>query len=74
MTVAIADSEGAIAGALVVLNTGAMAVTDAEGNAYFNLANGTYTIMVSADGYTATTDTATVNSAALTKSITLTAA
>lgn len=74
MTVTISDSNGAIEDALVVLNTGAMAVTDAEGKAYFNLANGTYDIMVSAAGYTAATDTATVNSAAVSKSITLTAA
>lgn len=74
LTVAVADSNGAIAGAQVVLSNGMIASTDATGNAYFNLANGTYDVMVSATGYTAQADTATVNSAAVTKSITLVAA
>ena len=74
LTVTISDSNGAIEGALVVLGNGAMAATGSDGKAYFNLANGTYDIMVSASGYTAATDTATVNSAAVSKSITLTAA
>ena len=74
LTVTISDSNGAIEGALVVLGNGAMAATGSDGKAYFNLANGTYDIMVSASGYTAATDTATVNSAAVSKSITLTSA
>lgn len=73
-TVVVADSGGAISGALVVLSNGAIANTDAEGKAYFNLANGTYDVMVSASGYTAQASTVTVNSAAVTKSITLVAA
>lgn len=73
-TVAVADSSDAISGALVVLSNGAIAYTDAEGKAYFNLANGDYDVMVSAEGYTAQASTLTVNSAAVTKSITLVAA
>ena len=73
-TVVVADSGGAISGALVVLSNGAIANTDAEGKAFFNLANGTYDVMVSASGYTAQASTVTVNSAAVTKSITLVAA
>lgn len=71
LTVAVADSNGAIAGALVVLGNGEIAVTGSDGNAYFNLPNGTYDVMVSASGYTAAATTATVNSAAVTKSVTL---
>lgn len=74
LTVAVADSSDAIEGALVVLSNGAIANTDAEGKAYFNLANGDYDVMVSASGYTAQASTVTVNSAAVTKSITLVAA
>lgn len=74
LTVTIADSSNPIEGALVVLSNGSMAATGADGKAYFNLANGTYDIMVSASGYTAATDTVTVNSAAVSKSITLTSA
>lgn len=71
LTVAVTDGTDPIEGALVVLNNGAMASTNAEGKAVFNLVNGTYDIMVSATGMTATTDTATVNSAAVTKTIAL---
>lgn len=74
VTVAVADSTDPIEGALVVLSNGAIANTDAEGKAYFNLANGAYDVMVSASGYTAQASTVTVNSAAVTKSITLVAA
>lgn len=71
LTVTVTDGNDPIEGALVVLNNGAMASTNAEGKAVFNLVNGTYDIMVSATGMTATTDTATVNSAAVTKTIAL---
>ena len=74
VTVTVADSSAAVEGALVVLSNGAIATTDAEGKAYFNLANGTYDVMVSASGYVAQASTVTVNSAAVTKAITLTAA
>lgn len=74
VTVAVADSSNPAEGALVVLSNGAIANTDAEGKAYFNLANGDYDVMVSASGYTAQASTVTVNSAAVTKSITLVAA
>lgn len=71
LTVTVTDGNDPIEGALVVLNNGAMASTNAEGKVVFNLVNGTYDIMVSATGMTATTDTATVNSAAVTKTIAL---
>ena len=71
LTVTVTDGNDPIEGALVVLNNGAMASTNAEGKAVFNLVNGTYDIMVSATGMTATTDTTTVNSAAVTKTIAL---
>lgn len=74
LTVTIADSSDPIEGAQVVLSNGMIASTDAAGKAYFNLANATYDILVSASGYTAATDTVTINSAAATKSITLTSA
>ena len=74
LTVSVADSGGAIAGALVALGNGAMAVTGSDGNACFNLTNGTYDIFVSADGYTAQAVSQAVNSAAVTKSVTLAAA
>lgn len=74
LTVAVADSNGAIEGAQVVLNNGMIAFTNASGNALFNVANATYDIFVSADGYTAQAVSQTVNSAAVTKSVTLVAA
>lgn len=74
LTVAVADSNGAISGAQVVLNNGMIAYTNASGNAVFNVANATYDIFVSADGYTAQAVSQTVNSAAVTKSVTLVAA
>ena len=74
LTVAVADSGGAIEGAQVVLNNGMIAFTNESGNAYFNVPNATYSIMVSADGYTAQATTQTINSAAATKSITLVSA
>lgn len=71
LTVTVTDGTDPIEGALVVLNNGAMATTNASGNAVFNLINGTYDIMVSASGKTATTDTATVSGAAVSKTIAL---
>ena len=74
LTVAVAGSNGAISGAQVVLNNGMIAYTGADGNAVFNVANATYDIFVSADGYTAQAVSQAVNSAAVTKSVTLVAA
>lgn len=71
LTVTVTDGNDPIEGALVVLNNGAMANTNADGEAVFNLVDGTYDIMVSATGMTATTDTATVNGADVTKTIAL---
>lgn len=74
LTVTVSDGNDPVAGAQVVLNNGAIAYTNASGEAVFNLVNGTYDIMVSANGFTADTDTVTINSTATTKSITLTSA
>lgn len=59
-----------IANALVVCG-GKFARTDASGNAYFMLPNGTYDVLISATGKTAQADTVTVASAAVTKTITM---
>lgn len=74
LTVAVADSNGAIEGAQVVLNNGMIAYTGADGNAIFNVPNATYDIFVSATGYTAQAVSQAVSSAAVTKSVTLVAA
>ena len=74
LTVAVADSNGAISGAQVVLNNGMIAYTGADGNAVFNVPNATYDIFVSADGYTAQAVSQAVSSAAVTKSVTLVSA
>lgn len=74
VTFTISDSSDVIAGAMIVLNNGMTAVTDATGKAIMNLAAGTYDVMVSADGYTTGTDSVTVTTSAVSKAITLTAA
>lgn len=74
LTVTVTDGNDPVAGAQVVLSNGAIAYTNASGEAVYNLVNGTYDIMVSASGFTADTDTVTINSTAATKSITLTSA
>lgn len=74
LTVAVADSNGAVQRAQVVLNNGAIAFTNALGNAVFNLVAGTYDVFVSAAGYVAQATTATVSSADVTKSIMLVSA
>ena len=74
VTFTVTSGANPVADALVVLSTGATAVTDSNGNAVMYLANGAYDVMVSASGYTTATDSVTVASAAVTKAITLTAA
>lgn len=72
LTVTVTDGSDPIEGALVVLENGAMANTNASGVAVFNLVNGTYDIMVSDGGtHNATVSTVTINSAAATKTIAL---
>lgn len=71
LTVTVSDGANPISGALVVLSNGAIANTNASGVAVFNLVNGTYDIMVSAAEQTATVSTATINGAALAKTITM---
>lgn len=71
VTVTVTDGTDPISGATVVINN-MIVTTDATGNAVFYLANGTYDVMVSDGGtHTATTDTVTVNSAAVSKSVAL---
>lgn len=74
LTITVTDGTDPVAGALVVLSNGAVASTNASGKAIFNLIAGNYDIMVSAAGFTADTDTATIASADVTKTIALTAA
>ena len=74
LTVTVDDGNDPVVGAQVVLSNGAIAFTNASGEAVFNLVNGTYDILVSASGFAPDTDTATINSAAVTKTITLTSA
>ena len=74
ITVTVTDGTDPVAGANVMLGDGSMAATNAEGKAIFNKAAGTYDLFVSCDGYGAESDTVTVASTAVTKTITLTAA
>ena len=74
VTFTITDSSNPIEGAMIVLENGISAVTGADGKAVVYLAAGTYNVMVSADGYTTATDSVTVSTSAVSKSVTLTAA
>ena len=74
ITVTVTDGTDPVAGANVMLGDGSMAATNAEGKAIFSKAAGTYDLFVSCDGYGAESDTVTVASTAVTKTITLTAA
>lgn len=71
LTVTVNAGTSPVEGALVVLNNGAIASTNASGVAVFNLVNGTYDIMVSAEGYSATVSTATISSGAASKTISM---
>lgn len=74
VTVTIDDGDtptpAAIPGALVVCGS-KVAITDAEGKAYFMLPAGTYDVLISADGYVADTDSVTVSTAAVDKTVSL---
>lgn len=74
VTVTVTDdatpTPAAIADALVVCG-GKFARTDSAGEATFMLPNGTYDVLVSADGYVADTDSVTVSSAAASKTVAL---
>lgn len=67
------QSATAIEGAIIDIE-GARLKTNASGQAVFNLPAGTYKVKVKANGYVAVQDTVTVASAAVTKTVTLTAA
>lgn len=67
------DDEAAVEGAVVTVQ-GARLKTDASGQAVFNLPAGSYTAAVKAKGYKTETETVTVASSAVTKSVNLTAA
>ena len=71
ITITVTDGSDPIEGALVVLGTGEMAITDDTGVAVFHKEAGTYDIMVSDGVHTAGTDTVTVSSSAVTKTIAL---
>jgi len=72
VTTTVTDGTDPIVGATVVIG-GKIAITNESGIARIALANGTYDVLVAATGFTAITDTATVSSAALSKSITMVA-
>lgn len=74
VTITVTDGTDPVSGANVMMGDGAMAVTNDQGIAIFTKAAGDYDLFVSASGFTAVADTVTVASAAVTKSITLTAA
>jgi len=67
------QSATAIEGAVIDID-GARLKTNASGQAVFNLPAGTYKVKVKASGYVNVQDTVTVASAAVTKTVTLTAA
>ena len=73
VTVTVKVSTTPIAGALVILGDGTMGVTDAAGQIIFYKPNGTYDVFVSKSGYTAEADSITVNNAAVSKDIAMTA-
>lgn len=65
-----ADAPAAVAGAIVDV-AGARVKTDSTGKAVFNLRAGDYTAKITKPGYKAVTESVTVASAAVSKSITL---
>lgn len=73
VTVTVSGTSGVLPDALVVCG-GKFAQTDSNGKATFMLPNGTYDVLLSADGHTAKTDTVTVASAAISKAVTMEAA
>jgi len=73
ITFTVTDGESAVAGAYVSIG-GARLKTDANGQCVFNLPAGSYTAKIKAKGFTASEVGVTVASAAVTQSITLTAA
>lgn len=73
ITFTVTASSDPVADAMIVLNNGMTAVTDASGVAVINAGAGTYSYMVTASGYSVGTGTVTVTSAAVSKSVTLTA-
>lgn len=74
VTFTVTSGGNPVADAMVVLSNGTTAVTNASGVAVLYLNAGTYSLMVSADGYTTATDSVTVADAAVAKAIALTAA
>lgn len=73
ITVTVADSSNPIAGALVMLGDGTCAATNASGVALFYKPAGTYDLFVVAEDYTTVSDSVTVSSADVSKSVTMTA-
>lgn len=74
VTFTVLSGGNPVEGAMVILSNGSSAVTGSDGKAIMFLGAGTYNLMASADGYTTATDSVTVASSAVNKSITLTAA
>ena len=74
LTVVAKSGTTPVPDAMVVLNTGATAVTNASGEALFYLPAGSYGMLVTASGYSIENDSATISNAAVTKNVALTAA
>jgi len=72
VTITVNDGTDPIEGATVILD-GAQALTDANGQAVFSKGAGTYAVFASAEDYVPGADSVTVASAAVSKTITLTA-
>lgn len=73
VTVTVTGGGNPVPGAIVVVGD-KMAKTGTDGVALFSVISGTYDVMVSASGFTASTDSVTVESTAVSKAITLTEA
>ena len=74
VTFTVTGGGSPVANAMIVLGNGMTAVTDANGQAVVYVTSGSYGVLVTAAGFNVKNDSITVSSAAITKSITLTAA
>lgn len=74
VTFTVNSSSNPVPNAMIVLENGMTAVTDTAGQAIMYLAAGTYDVMVSAAGFDTASDSVTVSTSAVSKTITLTAA
>lgn len=73
LTVTVTDGTSAEAGVKVLLSSGEQAITNAAGQAVFNLAAGKYDVMASKANFTGDFDTVTITSGAATLAMVVTA-